>query len=92
MPKITAKAKRQAVVKAFGNIGSDDSHLLNWLYARRHLAKVRFGKWRDLKYGIEEEELLQTVRKGLDRIRERDGVKFSKEVAERLARAFDMAR
>jgi hypothetical protein len=84
MPTISTK-KRDAVVRAFGDIEHlDQPHYLDWLYARRHLAKVRTGKRLELRYAIEEDELVQTVRKALDRIRKRDGAKIANEVAAAL--------
>jgi hypothetical protein len=50
-----------------------DSENLDFLHSRRHLATARDGKWRDLKYVIE-----------FDEFRQRDGIKISKEVADRL--------
>jgi hypothetical protein len=81
--KVGAKAKREAIAKAFGDIPVDTENI-DFLYNRRHLAKVRNGKWRELQYIIEFDELEQAISKALDRIRERDGVKILKEVADRL--------
>jgi hypothetical protein len=89
--KISTEAKRVAVTKAFGNIPHlDEGHYLNWLYDRRRCAKVSNGKWRDLRYGIELEELMPTVRKALDRIRKRDGAWIASEVAAALVDSIDV--
>jgi len=77
-------SKRSAVIKAFGPIPLD-AGMLNWFYARRHLATVQDGKWRELAYIVELDELEQTIWKALARIRKRDGAKIAKEVAGRLA-------
>jgi hypothetical protein len=79
-----ATAKRIAVAKVFGKHPLDSAHL-NFLHARRHLATVKDGRWRELAYIVELDELEQHVWTALDRIRERDGVKIFKEVAARLA-------
>jgi hypothetical protein len=89
--KSQATAKRQAVVKAFGNIPIDDSQDLNFLYRRRHLAMVRNGGWREPRYIAEFYELEQTILDTLDRIRERDGAKIAMEVADRLAGSIAVA-
>jgi hypothetical protein len=81
--KPKTSAKREAVAKVFGKHPVDSTHL-NFLHARRHLATVKDGRWRELAYVIELDELEQHVWTTLDRIRERDGAKIFKEVAERL--------
>ncbi len=82
---ISAKAKREAVAEAFGNIPVDSENL-NFLYSRRHLATaVEERGWRELQYIVELDELEQHVLTVLDRIRGRDGTKIFKEVADRLA-------
>jgi hypothetical protein len=80
----TAKQKHAAVVATFGNIPLDSENL-DWLYSRRHLPTVRDGKWRDLRYVVECDELERGVRTALDRIRTRDGARVRREVADRLA-------
>jgi hypothetical protein len=82
--KPQTSAKRQAVAKVFGKHPVDSEHL-NFLHARRHLATVKDGRWRELAYIVELDELEQHVWTALDRIRERDGVKIFKEAAARLA-------
>jgi hypothetical protein len=79
----SAKVKRDANAKVFGNIPVESENL-DFLYGRRHLATFRDGKWRDLKYVAEYFELQQAIWTTLDRIRERDGLKICKEVADRL--------
>jgi hypothetical protein len=81
--KVGAKAKREAIAKAFANIPVDSENM-DFLYNRRHLATVRDGKWRELKYVIEFDELEQAIWKTLDRIRKRDGTKIFKEVTDRI--------
>jgi len=83
-PMATAKQKHAAVVATFGNIPLDSENL-DWLYSRRHLPTVRDGKWRDLRYVVECDELERGVRTALDRIRTRDGARVRREVADRLA-------
>jgi nucleoside-triphosphatase THEP1 len=61
-----------------------DSENMDFLYSRRHLATVRDGKWRELKYIVELDELEQVIWKTLDRIHKRDGIKIFKEVASRV--------
>lgn len=77
-------SKRSAVIKAFGPIPVDAENL-DFLYARRALAKVNDGKWRDLRYVAEFFELETAIQKTLDRIRQRDGAKIANEVRRRLA-------
>lgn len=80
-----SKSKRSAVKAVFGPIPLDAEEYVDWLYARRHLATVRDGKWRELAYVVEMDELEHTVLVALDRIRQRDGGKIAREVANRLA-------
>jgi hypothetical protein len=80
----TATAKRQAVAKVFGSKHPVDSKHLNFLHARRHLATVRDGAWREPRYIVEFSELEHAIWIALDHIRERDGLKIFKEVADRL--------
>jgi nucleoside-triphosphatase THEP1 len=61
-----------------------DSDNLDWLYPRRHLAKVHDGKWRERQYVVEFDELEHVILETLDRIRKRDGAKIANEVAARL--------
>jgi hypothetical protein len=81
--KLGAKAKREAIAKAFGGVPVDSGNI-DFLYNRRHLATVRDGKWRELKYIVELDELEQVIWKTLDRIRKRDGIKIFKEVTDRI--------
>jgi hypothetical protein len=78
-----SKTKREAVIKAFGPIPLDAEYL-DWLYARRHLATVPDGEWRELQYIVELDELETAIRETLDRIRQRDGGKIALEVRRRL--------
>jgi hypothetical protein len=87
MPKITAKAKREAAVaEVFGTnqVDPEDIAFTNFLFARRRCATVRNGKWRELRYVIELQDLEQVIWKTLDQIRDRDGMKIFKEAAEEL--------
>jgi hypothetical protein len=77
-------SKRSAVKAVFGNIPVDTENL-DWLYVRRHLATVPDGRWRELAYIVELDELEAVVLKTIDRIRKRDGAKIAREVADRLA-------
>jgi hypothetical protein len=61
-----------------------DSENIDFLYSRRHLATVRDGKWRELKYVTEFDELERVIWKTLDRIRKRDGIKIFKEATDRI--------
>jgi hypothetical protein len=76
--KITAKEKREAVAKTFGDIGSPDPDYLDFLYARRDLATVHTG------YIIELLDFEEVINGMLKRIRERDGDKIFREAAEYL--------
>ena len=74
MPTVTAKAKREAIAKAYGcppvETDMDDVY-----YSRRKLAKVPDANghgWHELKYQNEEADLADTVEKTLQAIRERD--------------------
>lgn len=82
---VTAKAKRAAIARVFGNIPADDSDYVNFLYKHRHFVTVRDGKWRDLAFVVEADDLEAQVRRTLDRIRKRDGARVAREVAGRLA-------
>ena len=87
-----ARVKRKAIADRFGNV-EINSENLNFLYRRRHLTIVRdpvLGG-RELKYVIEFDNLEQTIRKTLDRIRKRDGIKIFKEVADRLISGISMS-
>lgn len=84
---VTAKQKREAIRRVFGNIPVDAENR-DWLYARRHLTTRRDGAWRDLAFVIEYDELEASIRRTLDRIRKRDGAKIANEVAAGLADSF----
>jgi hypothetical protein len=56
--KVGAKAKREAIAKAFGDVPVDSENM-DFLYSRRHRATVRDGKWRELKYIVELDELVE---------------------------------
>jgi hypothetical protein len=80
-------AKREAVARVFGNAhpALDDSDgCLDFYYSRRGLATVRDGKYMELKYVVEIDELEQVVRRTLDHIQKRDGVKVFKEASRHL--------
>jgi hypothetical protein len=83
-------SKRRAVIEVFGNIPLDAEYL-DWLYARRHLATVPDGRWRDLAYVVEFDELEQVIWKTLARIRKRDGAKIATEVKRRLIDSISIA-
>jgi hypothetical protein len=87
----TAKAKRIAVAKVFGRKHPIDSAHLDFLHRRRHLATVKDRQWREPKYIVEFDELQQHVWKALDRIKERDGARIAREVADRLADSVTVA-
>jgi hypothetical protein len=76
-------SKRSAVKAVFGDIPVDAEYL-DWLYARRHLATVRDGKWRELAYVVECDELEHAMLETLAKIRQRDGGKIALEVRRRL--------
>jgi hypothetical protein len=88
--KVGAKAKREAIVETFGNIPVD-SEIMNFRYSRRHLATARDGKWRDLQYIVELDELEQVIWKTLNRIHKRDGAKILKEAADHLVSALTVS-
>jgi hypothetical protein len=83
MPKVTTKAKRAAIVKAYG-CPPVETDMDDFYYSRRKLAKVPDANehgWHELKYQNEEADLADTIEKTLQAIRERDGVKYFSEVA-----------
>jgi hypothetical protein len=80
------KAKRKAIVKAYGCAPVEDD-MDDFYYSRRHLAKVPHADeqgWRDLKYQDEVAGLADAIEKTLGAIRERDGIKYFREVARDL--------
>jgi hypothetical protein len=81
---VQTRFKVITISKVFGNIPLDREYL-DWLYARRHLATVRDGKWRELRYVVELDELEHAILETLARIRKRDGEKIARKVADRLA-------
>jgi hypothetical protein len=86
MPRITAKAKRQAIVEAYGCHRIEDD-MDDFYYARRHLAKLDQADdrgWHELRYQDEEAELDDDIMRTLRTIRERDGEKYYREVAGNL--------
>jgi hypothetical protein len=87
--KVGAQAMRKAIYETFGDIPVDSENL-NFLYSRRHLATVPDGKWRELRYVVELDELEQAIWKTLDRIRERDGARIFKEAASYLHESIDV--
>lgn len=81
---IRASKKRKAVAEAFGDIPIDSENL-NWLFRRRHLAKIRDGRSRrELRYVVDYFELERVISQRLEEIRQRDGAKIFREVAGRL--------
>ena len=87
MPKtVTAKAKRQAIAKAYG-CNPVETDMDDFYYARRQLAKLDQADERGfhhLRYHDEEAELADAIERTLRIIRERDGVKYCREVARDL--------
>jgi hypothetical protein len=80
---VTTKAKRQAIVKAYGFHRAEDL-MDDFYYTRRHLAKLDQANpdgWHELRYQDEAAELADIIERTLKIIRERDGVKYYKEVA-----------
>jgi hypothetical protein len=77
MSTISTKAKRAAVIKAFGKINVDDPDYVNWLYARRNLARAidPNGGHRRLKYEIETDEVDSAIDDTMEKILKRDGRK-----------------
>jgi hypothetical protein len=61
-----------------------DGH--DFYYSRRHLAKARADQrgWRELRYQDEGADLADAIEETLRGIRERDGVKYFREVAGNL--------
>jgi hypothetical protein len=79
--------KRQAVAKVFGNAhpALDDSEsCLDFYYSRRGLTTVRDGRFLELKYVVEIDELEQVIQRTLALIQKRDGVKVFKEASRHL--------
>lgn len=89
---VSTKTKYQAVVKTFGvPVDPEDVDFIDFMYARRHLATVPEGGWRELAYIIEVDEMEHAITSGLDRIRARDGDRICKEAASYLRKAVDLA-
>jgi phytoene/squalene synthetase len=83
MPNVTIKAKRDAIIKAYGCYRVEDD-MDNVYYARRDLAKLPDADERgfyELKYQHEQVELADAIERTLQTIRQRDGMKYYKEVA-----------
>jgi hypothetical protein len=79
-------SKRKAVIETFGPIPLD-SQYVDFLYARRHLAKVRDPRLADVfepAYIAQFFELDDAISKTLAEIRRRDGVEIVREVIKRL--------
>jgi hypothetical protein len=96
--RITAQAKREAVIEAF-DVGADsdafdldDPQAVNFLYARRHLAKVPERGHQELAYIVDLDDMDEAIGKMLDLIRERDGKKIFEEVAEYLIDSIETRR
>jgi hypothetical protein len=91
--KVSAKAKREAVVKVFGTnqVDPEDIALTNFFFARLHCATVRINRKLELQYVIELQDLEQVIWKTLDQIRDRDGMKIFKEAAEELIRSVEVS-
>jgi hypothetical protein len=84
---VTTKAKRLAIVQAYGCHRIEDC-MDGFYYSLRHLAKLDQANpdgWHELKY--EEAELREAIERTLRIIRERDGVKYFEEVAADLIAA-----
>jgi hypothetical protein len=84
--KTNIKAKRTAIAKAYGCLRVEDD-MDGFYYSRRHLAKLPDADehgWHELKYQDEEADLVDAIEKTLRGIRDRDGMKFYREVAQRL--------
>jgi hypothetical protein len=78
--------RKAAVIEAFGDIPLD-SQYVDFLYARRHLAKLpdpHFPNASEPQYIAEYFELEAAIGKKLAEIRERDGVEIFEEVREGL--------
>jgi hypothetical protein len=93
--RITAKAKREAVIEAFGGADlddRDDRQNINFLYARRHLAKVPEHGHQELAYIVELDDMDEAIGKMLDLIHERDGMKIFEEVAGYLIASIEARR
>jgi hypothetical protein len=85
-PLVTAKAKREAIIQAYGGHRIEDD-ADSFYYARRHLAKLDQADehgWHELRYQDEEAELADAIEKALQIILERDGKKYFKEAAGNL--------
>jgi hypothetical protein len=90
-------ARVAAVTKVFGTdqVDPENIHYTNWLYERRRCAVVRNGGVRQLRYEVEQLALEKAISKmisaALGRIRQRDGQRFAKEVADDLVERFPEA-
>jgi hypothetical protein len=76
MPKVSTKAKRTAIAKAYG-CAPVETDMDDFYYSRRHLAKLPQADergWHELRYQDEEAVLADAIERTLQIIRERDGV------------------
>ena len=97
--RITPQAKREAVTVAF-DVGADtdafdldDPQAVNFLYARRHLAKVPDERGhQELAYIVQLDDMDEAIGKMLDLIHERDGMKIFEEVAGYLIASIETRR
>jgi hypothetical protein len=97
--RITPQAKREAVTVAF-DVGADtdafdldDPQAVNFLYARRHLAKVPDERGhQELAYIVQLDDMDEAIGKMLDLIHERDGMKIFEEVAGYLIDSIETRR
>jgi hypothetical protein len=83
---VTIKAKREAIAKAYG-CHPVEADMDDFYYNRRHLAKLPHANehgWHELRYQDEGADLADAIEEALRGIRERDGVKYFKEVAGNL--------
>ena len=86
--------KRKAVIAAFGNLPLN-SQYVDFLYARRHLAKTpdpRLPGVFEPQYIAEYFELEAAIGKKLAEIRKRDGKAICREVTEGLIRSLEVER
>jgi hypothetical protein len=85
-------SKRKAVIEAFGDVPLD-SQYLDFLHARRDLAKVPDPRLADVfepAYIAEFFELDDAISKTLAAIRKRDGARICQEVIEGLIRSLEI--
>ncbi len=87
---MSTKKKRKVVAAIFGVSDPDDAYV-DFLFERRHLETVAERGGRVPRYLVEQDNLEHMLITTLGRIEERDGRKISREVADSLIEAIEIA-